>query len=139
MLNHRARGGRLLAGVLAFVFLVQTSACTTVRLDKRSVYQYDQPSAVEDDAFRRSLSAFGNAMVGGNRTEILNNGDEIFSTMTRAIREAKASVNLESYIFNDDRAGKIFADALMEAARRGVEVRVLVDGTGSKFSGPLLD
>jgi cardiolipin synthase len=58
--------------------------------------------------------------------------------MTNAIREARMSVNLESYIFKDDRAGKIIAEALMDAARRGVEVRVLVDGTGSKFSGPLL-
>lgn len=139
MLNHRPWSGRLLAGGLALALLVQTSACTTVRLDKRSVYKYDHPSAVEDDAFRRSLSAFGNAMVGGNRAEILNNGDEIFPAITKAIREAKASVNLESYIFNDDKAGNIIADALMEAARRGVEVRVLVDGTGSKFSGALLD
>jgi cardiolipin synthase len=111
-----------------------------VRFDKRSVYrQYDPSLAVEDDAFRRSLSAFGFAMVDGNRAEILNNGDEIFPAMTGAIRAARKTVNLESYIFNDDRAGKIFTEALMDAARRGVEVRVLVDGTGSKFSGPLLE
>jgi cardiolipin synthase len=58
--------------------------------------------------------------------------------MTDAIRAAMKTVNLESYIYKDDRAGKIIAQALMDAARRGVEVRVLVDGTGSKFSGPLL-
>jgi cardiolipin synthase len=135
MLNKRAWGLRLLAVAL----LLQMSACTMVRFDKRSVYKYDHPFAVEDEAFRRSLNAFGNAMVGGNRAEILNNGDEIFPAMTKAIREARATVNLESYIFKDDKAGKIMADALMDAARRGVEVRVLVDGTGSKFSGPLLD
>jgi len=118
--------------------LLQASACSVLRLDKRSVYQLDHPFAVEDDAFPRSLSAFGHAMVEGNRAEILNNGDAIFAGMTRAIREAKATVHLESYIFKDDRAGKILAEALMDAARRGVEVRVLVDGTGSKFSGPLL-
>jgi cardiolipin synthase len=109
-----------------------------VRFDKRSVYRYDQPAAVADEAFRRSLSAFGFAMVEGNRAGILNNGDEIFSAMTGAIREARSTVNLESYIFKDDPAGKIMSEALMEAARRGVEVRVLVDGTGSKFAGPLL-
>jgi cardiolipin synthase len=130
---------RLFACCWLAALLVPTSGCTLVRLDKRSVYRYDHPSAVEDDAFRRSLSAFGHAMVGGNRAEILNNGDEIFSAMTQAIREAKATVNLECYIVKDDRAGKIMASALMDAARRGVEVRVLVDGTGSKFSGPLLD
>jgi cardiolipin synthase A/B len=131
--------GRLFTLCLLAALLVQTSACTLVRLDKRSVYRYDHPFAVEDDAFPRSLSAFGHAMVGGNRAEILNNGDEIFSTMTRAIREAKATVHLESYIFKPDRAGEIMTDALIDAARRGVEVRVLVDGTGSKFAGPLLE
>lgn len=137
----RARIGRrrLLACCLGLALLLQASACTVVRLDKRSVYRYDHPFAVEDDAFLRSLSAFGFAMVGGNRAEILNNGDEIFPAMTRAIREAKHTVNLESYIFKNDRAGEIFAEALIDAARRGVEVRVLVDATGSKFSGPLLD
>ncbi len=135
MLHRRT----LLPGCSLVMLLVLTSGCTMVRFDKRSVYQYDHPFAVEDETFRRSLSAFGNTMVDGNRAEILNNGDEIFPAMAGAIREAKATVNLESYIFKDDKAGKIFADALMDAARRGVEVRVLVDGTGSKFAGPLLD
>ena len=129
---------RILSCCLLVALLVQASACTMVRFDKRSVYQYDGSLAVADDAFRRSLSAFGFAMVEGNRAEILNNGDEIFPAMTDAIRGAKRTVHLESYIYKDDRAGKIIADALMDAARRGVEVRVLVDGTGSKFLGPLL-
>jgi cardiolipin synthase len=129
---------RLLACCLGLALLLQTSGCTLVRFDKRSVYHYDQPFAVEDEAFRRSLSAFGFAMVEGNRAEILNNGDEIFPAMTEAIRQARATVNLESYIFKDDKAGRIFEEALSAAARRGVEVRVLVDGTGSKFAGGLL-
>ncbi len=137
-MKTRSRSGRLLALCSLAALLLLASACTLVRFDKRSVYRLDHPFAVEDDAFRRSLGAFGFAMVEGNRAEILNNGDQIFSAMTAAIRDAKVTVNLESYIFKDDKAGKIIADALMEAARRGVEVRVLVDGTGSKFSGPLL-
>jgi cardiolipin synthase len=129
---------RLVSGCLLVALLVQASACTMVRFDKPSVYKYDHSFAVADDAFPRSLSAFGFSMVEGNRAEILNNGDEIFPAMTDAIRAAKRTVNLESYIYKDDRAGKIIAQALMDAARRGIEVRVLVDGTGSKFSGPLL-
>ncbi|HXO20093.1 MAG TPA: phospholipase D-like domain-containing protein [Thermoanaerobaculia bacterium] len=77
-------------------------------------------------------------MLPGNRAEILNNGDAIFPAMIGAIRGAKVSVNLESFIFNNDHAGQLFADALMDTARRGVEVRVLVDGTGSHL-GPLFD
>jgi cardiolipin synthase len=129
---------RLLALGFALALLLSSSACTLVRFDQRSVYKLDHPFAVADEAFRRSLSTFGFATVGGNSAEILINGDAIFRGMTGAIREARTTVNLESYIFKDDKAGKIMADALMEAARRGVEVRVLVDGTGSKFSGPLL-
>jgi cardiolipin synthase len=129
----------LVAGGFLVALLASSSACTMVRFDKRSVYKFDHPFSVEDEPFRRSLGGFGFAMVDGNSAEILNNGDAIFPAMTAAIREARQTVNLESYIFKDDRAGKIIADALMEAARRGVEVRVLVDGTGSKFSGPLLD
>src|SRR5581483_11628632 len=106
---------------------------------KRTVYQFDHPFAVKDAAFSRSLDTFGNTMVGGNSAEILNNGDAIISGMTTAIREAKATVDLESYIFKDDKAGAMIAQPLIEAARRGVEVRVLVDSTGSSHSGPLLD
>ena len=134
----RVYGRRLLASCSLAALFLAASGCTLVRFDKRSVYRLDPTLAVGDDAFRRSLSAFGFAMVEGNRAEIRNNGDGIFAAMTRAIRDAKVTVNLESYIFKDDKAGGIMAQALMDAARRGVEVRVLVDGTGSKFSGPLL-
>ncbi len=119
--------------------LVLASGCTLISLDKRSAYHYENPFAVEDAAFRRSLDAFGNAMVGGNQAEILNNGDAIFPALTEAIRDAKETVDLESYIFKDDKAGGIIAAALIDAAHRGVEVRVLVDGTGSFWSGALLE
>jgi len=124
--------------VAAAALFLATTGCTLNRFDQRRVYHLGHPLAVSDEAFGRSLSAFGFALVGGNRAEIYNNGDEIFGAMIAAIGGARVSVNLESYIFSDDRAGAPIAAALMEAARRGVEVRVLVDGTGSKFSGPML-
>ena len=55
--------------------------------------------------------------------------------MTKDIREAKESVNLETYIFQPDAAGRQFADAMIAAAKRGVEVRFLVDAWGSKLKG----
>jgi cardiolipin synthase len=122
--------GRFLSCLLALAVLAQTSGCTVLTREKRSLYHFNHSFPASDPAFRRSLDTFGNAMVGGNSAEILNNGDAIFPAMVGAIREAKVSVNLESYIFKDDRAGHLFADALMDAARRGVEVRVLLDGTG---------
>ncbi|HVR06556.1 MAG TPA: phospholipase D-like domain-containing protein, partial [Thermoanaerobaculia bacterium] len=70
--------------------------------------------------------------------ELLENGDQIFPAMIKAIAGAKRTVNLESYIFSDDRAGAMVSNALVDAARRGVEVRLLVDGTGGHL-GALAD
>jgi cardiolipin synthase A/B len=69
-------------------------------------------------------------MLEGNDARILENGDAIFPAMTKEIREAKTSVNLETYIFQADDAGRQFADAMIAAARRGVPVRLLVDAWG---------
>ena len=126
----------LLVGYLATLLLA--SGCTVLTSDKRRVYQFEHSFPVEDPTFRRSLDTFGNTMVGGNRAEILNNGDEIIPGMVGAIREARKTVDLESYIYKDDKAGKQITAALIDAAKRGVEVRVLVDGTGSKFSTGML-
>lgn len=124
--------GRLLARCLPFVLLAAASGCTILsRGDQREDYHFRHSFGVATPEFRRSLDTFGSSMVAGNQADILNNGDEIFPAMTAAIRQAKVSVDLETYIFHDDRAGRIMADALIAAARRGVEVRLLVDGTGS--------
>src|SRR5262245_31067269 len=102
--------------------------------EKREDYELDARLKVSDPAFRRSAEALGNPMVGGNSVTLLENGDEIFPAMLRDIQEAKHSVNLETYIFQPDRAGRMVADALIAAAQKGVEVRLLVDAWGSKFS-----
>jgi cardiolipin synthase len=126
---------------LLVAFLAGASGCTivsnVVSSEKRNVYHFDHPFGVSDPAFRRSMDTFGTAAVDGNRAEILNNGDQIFPAMLRAIREARLSIDFESYIFKDDRTGKVFAEALIDAARRGVEVRLLVDGSGGR-AGSLL-
>ncbi|MEO8431026.1 MAG: cardiolipin synthase [Acidobacteriota bacterium] len=126
---------------LAFslVAVLGSSGCTFINSiigsEKRDVYKFDHPFTVEDASFRRSLDNLGTAMVPGNQAELLKNGDEIFPAMTKDIREAKVSVNLETYIFQPDRAGQQFVDAMVEAARRGVEVRFLVDAWGSSLKG----
>lgn len=70
-------------------------------------------------------------IVGGNRITLLKNGAEFFPALTAAIDAAVSDVRIETYIFDADAAGQRIADALKRAARRGVAVRVLVDGVGS--------
>jgi len=68
----------------------------------------------------------------GNRLKLLRLGVEYFPALEAAIGEAKREVFLETYIYAGDDTGMRIARALCEAARRGVAVRVLVDGFGSK-------
>ena len=69
----------------------------------------------------------------GNAVGVLHNGDEAYPAMLAAIDAAKASVALSSYIFRADAVGSGFIDALVRAHRRGVQVRVLIDGIGSGY------
>ncbi len=75
-------------------------------------------------------------ILGGNRVDLLADGDETYGAMLRAIDEARRSVSFSSYIFDADRAGRRFVEALGRAAARGVAVRVLVDGIGVRYSRP---
>jgi cardiolipin synthase len=124
-------------GLAALASVLGGSGCAIssalLGAEKRDVYEFHEHLKVTEPDFRRSAEALGNPLVGGNSVTLLENGDEIFPAMIRDIRAAKLSVDLETYIFQPDRAGRMIADALMEASRHGVEVRLLVDAWGSKF------
>jgi cardiolipin synthase len=71
----------------------------------------------------------------GNRITLLTGGVEYFPALAAACDAASHEIHLETYIFEDDSAGRHVADALMRAARRGVAVHLLIDGFGSKDLG----
>ena len=73
-----------------------------------------------------------NRYTAGNAVTLLRSGAQYFPALTLAIAEAKREIWLETYIFADDPTGREIADALTAAARRGVSVRVLVDGWGAR-------
>ncbi len=70
--------------------------------------------------------------VRGNRVTLLNSGGEFFPALEAAIDSAREDVRLETYIFVDDETGRRIALALKRAAARGVRVRVMLDGFGSR-------
>ena len=72
----------------------------------------------------------------GNEVVALENGENAFPLMLEAIRTARRSVWLSTYIFETDEVGREFIAALAGAAARGVQVRVLVDGIGEWYSWP---
>ena len=75
---------------------------------------------------------------GGNQLQLLRGGDMLFPAMVQAIGRATSEVWLAAYIFNIDPVSKAVANALAEAALRGVQVRVVLDGFGCKASFPQL-
>jgi len=77
---------------------------------------------------------FAGMPVGAHQLAILRDGGQTFAAMLAAIRGARRSICLETYILRDDRTGARFGQALIERAQAGVEVNVLYDAWGSSVS-----
>jgi cardiolipin synthase len=100
--------------------------------EKKVERQLQREYAAQDAQFRRAMGALlGPPIVEGNKTEVLLNGDAIFSAMLKAIRGARRTITFETYIYWSETIGREFADALSERARAGVRVHVLLDWVGS--------
>jgi cardiolipin synthase A/B len=76
--------------------------------------------------------------LGGNEATLLRGGDDYFPALIRAVDAALYEVWLATYIFHDDEAAHAVAEALVRAARRGVRVKVVVDGFGTHRALPQL-
>ena len=90
------------------------------------------PDAPENIRALLDVSAHvtGGPLTAGNALSVLEGGDAVYPEMLAAIAGAKKCVAMTSYVFRDDQAGNAFADALIAARARGVEVRVLLDSVG---------
>ena len=80
----------------------------------------------------------------GNKVEVFTSAQATYDDILRAIDGACDHIHLEYYIFRPDETGALFRDRLAEKARRGVEVRLLLDGIGCfgtrrRFLQPLID
>lgn len=88
--------------------------------------------AVDDRTFATTLEAhLGTPIVGGNRVDLLLNGDEIFPAKLAAIRAARTSINYAQYFWADGAVPDQIAEALAGRCRAGVRVNVLLDGVGT--------
>ncbi|MDO6461550.1 phospholipase D-like domain-containing protein [Granulosicoccaceae sp. 1_MG-2023] len=75
-------------------------------------------------------------MTAGNAITPYFDGESAYAAMLEAIDRAQHTVYLASYIFDSDQTGERFVATLAAAQRRGVRVRVLVDGVGEWYSWP---
>jgi len=98
-------------------------------------------AALDVGAGRRSFVDFvdrvtDEPLVPGNQVDVLCNGEEAYPAMLEAIAGATERITMCTYIFDRDRAGQQFVDAFEKAVARGVEVRVIIDAVGARYSFP---
>ncbi len=131
-LRHHRRRIRIGVTVLGLTLAAVIAALNLVpdRRELRGPVTPVMTPAAPD--FQRSLAGlFGSNLSAGNSIDILQNGDEIFPAMLDAIAQAETSINFETYIYWSGAIAQRFAEALIDRARNGVEVRVLLDWAGS--------
>jgi len=87
---------------------------------------------VADPEFSRAASVlFGSPLLSGNEVTPLYNGSQIFSAMLEGIRRAQKSITFETYIYWSGNVGAAFTQALVERARAGVKIHLIIDAVGS--------
>ena len=98
----------------------------------RIPYKLYQPL---DSSSRQFVHSLNNATISsihrGSHVDVLTNATQFYPAMLDAIEGAKQSINMECYIFRPDRTGRRFMKALIERARAGVVVTLVVDAVGS--------
>jgi cardiolipin synthase A/B len=67
-----------------------------------------------------------------NKVRLVHGGQDYFSQLVEMIDKAKSTIHLQTYIYDADETGRMVAEALIRAARRKVEVFILLDGYASQ-------
>jgi cardiolipin synthase len=94
--------------------------------------QADQPGAnllARHLALEQAIS--DSPLSAGNKVELLEDGPRTYAAMLDAIASARDHIDMETYILEDDEAGRRFADALIERQRAGVQVNLIYDSVGT--------
>lgn len=106
---------------------------------QNTILQYNQSAvnvadtSVKENAELSSmlLKDLSSPLTGGNRIQLLINGEEKFPELLRAINHAKQHIHLEYYIYEYEGIGALLIELLIEKARQGVAVKMIYDDFGS--------
>lgn len=129
-MKSRLRGWKfwVLVGVLVTATLLMLA-------QDQETLKVESPVAADDPRFVDYVaSLIGTPMHRGDELTVLRNGVEVFPAMLDAIGKAQKRISFESFIYEDGEVGDSFTQALIAAARRGVDVRVVLDAFGGELS-----
>ena len=119
--------------VVAAAVFVYVTASVNAEADREAAIVSVPTVASDAPAFMRALGGSASAdVIGGNTITVLQNGIEIFPALLEAIASAQHSVHFSTFIYSSGHIPREFADAFSAAAKRGVEVRMVFDKSGSK-------
>jgi cardiolipin synthase len=116
-------------GILAFATAIVTLFFALGRRPGK-VWASEVPPVASRD-FLVGISGMVNSPLdSGGTVRLLNKGDGFFPALLDAIRKARKTINFSVYIWEPGKASDMVFAALIERARAGIEVRVLLDGLG---------
>jgi cardiolipin synthase len=125
--------GSFWGGILATVVVGLGVVIWSIRRHRDPCLEIECTSPI--DELMPSLAGLTlGTVVGGNKVEVHENG-AFFDVLVERIRAARCSVHFETFLWKDGQLGRRMADALIDRARAGVQVRVLLDAQGSKDAG----
>ena len=110
-----------------------TTAAVNAEADREDAIVFVPPITKDGRAFMRALAgSAGQNVRDGNQITLFQNGVQIFPALLDAIAGARDSVHFSTFVYEAGNVPAKFADAFSAAARRGVEVRIVLDRSGSK-------
>lgn len=101
------------------------------RVENSEIDEIIPPHLTQFERVIRFLKKDLSPLTQNNKVTLLNNGEEKFPELMKAMREARHHIHIEYYIYEEGDIGNQIAEILMERARAGVTVRMIVDGVGS--------
>lgn len=105
------------------------------QLSRRAMFKFAEQRDLElPQEYKPLISLFVNQSFSlpfqCSKVSLLTNGYDFFLQLLRDIGSAQSHIHVDMYIFEDDALGRLVADALIDRARKGVEVRVIYDDVG---------
>lgn len=129
-------------GILLYIFFGQNtrkerliSERSLSQLTKRSMFEYiEQKDLRLPESHRPLMLLFKNQSMAlpfkDNDVTLYTSGYDFFPALLHEISLARHHIHIDIYIFEDDELGNLIADALIDRAEHGVEVRVIYDDVG---------
>src|ERR1044071_7590674 len=110
------------------LLLLATAACGKVR----PVTEVPDIAVGEPTFFPTIVAHTDAPIIGGNRIDILLNGDETFPAMLREIKSARQTMTFAQYLYEGGALANQLAEAFAERCRAGVKAHILLDSQGAR-------